>query len=687
MEYLFKSSVIIILFYGLYKILLQSDTFFESNRLFFLTGIICALIIPLITIPIYITIEPQNISSFIIEGSNSGELTSTENKLTFNWVQLLTIIYFLGVLIFSIKLCVQLFSLTSLLLRNKKQRSGKFIYVKVKDNISPFSFFNWIVFNPKQFKKEELDQIITHEKVHASQYHSIDMLLTQIASVIFWFNPFIWLYEKAIQQNLEFIADAETQKLTYCEKTYQQLLLKTSVPNYQMVFTNNFFNSLIKKRIVMLHKSKSRKRNQWKYIAIIPLLVLFLMSFSTENVYVNALNSNPRFTVSAETDSHNLKIIEKALSNENLKLKFTDLIRNEKGEIQRISINTKYKKDKRFIKRMTLNNNLKVEAIEPFNLSYNEKENKIDFSFSGKESTSLISSDKISFSGENSITTIKSPKSISSPTINFGDIEIAIITKEMTKSQLEDLKSQFKELGVTLKFNGIKRNDKNEIIAISISASSKKSKAKIEVDSDKPISQIIVKYDSDEETISVQNTSKDSNGMHFVNKDKKHTISTHGKGSNVFTFSNSDDNETHDIIIESNGKKSKIKRKTGSVHVISNYDEDDKIIELDNDDGNIIIRKSKDGKIIKKATVKSTWTDDDESTIILNNDSDNNVFISTKGDENPLIILDGKQITYDEFKALKPNTIKTRNIIKGDRAKEEYGEKGKNGVINITTKN
>lgn len=429
----------------------------------------------------------------------------------------------------------------------------------------------------------------------------------------------------------------------------------------------------------MLHKSKSRKRNQWKYITIIPLLGLFLMSFSTENVYINALDTNPTFTISADSNNSHLKTIENALSNENLKLKFTDLVRNKKGEIQRISINTKYENDRHFFKRMTLNNNLKVEKIEAFNLILNKIDNKIDFSFIDKEDYSNILSDKISFSDDFSISNFKSSKSISSPILNLGDIEIAIITKEMTKSQLEDLKSQFKELGVTLKFNGIKRNDKNEITAISISASSKKSKAKIEVDSDMPISQIIVKYNSDEETITVQNTSKDSNGMHFVSKDRKHTISTQGKGSNVFTFSNNDDNETHDIIIESNGKKRKVKSKSGAVHVISDYDEDA--------NENTIIRKSKDGKVIKKITVESTWTDDDESTIILNNDSDNNVFISTKGEENPLIILDDKQITYDEFKAIKPNTIKTINVIKGDRAKEEYGEKGKNGVINITTKN
>ncbi len=682
MEYLIKSTAVIILFYMIYKLLLQRDTFFENSRWFLILGILGAFVIPFIIIPIYITVEPQNTHNHITGNFIFNESTSNTIESSYNWSQLLTSIYFLGVVIFSIRLCIQFFSLTSLLYRHKKYRSGKFIFVEVNDNISPFSFFNWIVFNPEQFKKEELDQIITHEKVHASQYHSIDLLLIQITSVLLWFNPFIWFYEKAMQQNLEFIADSETQKLTYCRKSYQQLLLKTSVPNHQMAFANNFFNSLIKKRIVMLHKSKSRKRNQWKYLTIFPLLAFFLMSFNTKKVYIEADTKNERFTISAETTNKDLKSIENALSATNLKLKFTDLIRNEDGDIQRISINTKYEEDRRFIKRMTLNNDLKVEKIEPFNLSLNKKDNTIDFSFIGKDQTSHISDNKISFSGENSITTITSPKSILGSSLNLGDLDVAIISKSMSKSDLEEIKSNFKEKGVTINFSNIKRNSDNEITAISISASSKTSRAKLEVDSDKPIAHIVIKYDSEEETISLQNTSSDSSGMHFISSDTKHKITTHGKSSNVFTFSDSDDDE---IIIETNGKKRKIKTLGGSVHIIS--DDDEEVIDLDGDDEHTVITKSKDGKTIKKTVVKNTWVSDDDDTVItLGNNANKNVFISASGDKNPLIILDGKEITLEEFKDLDSDKIKTVNVVKGEKAKEEFGDKGKDGVIKITTK-
>ena len=98
----------------------------------------------------------------------------------------------------------------------------------------------------------------------------------------------VWLYKKDLKQNLEFIADKNAQANTNCKKSYQHLLLKTSVPNYQVALTNNFYNSSIKKRIVMLHKNRSHKRNQLKFLLVLPALVLFLMSFNTKEIYIQA---------------------------------------------------------------------------------------------------------------------------------------------------------------------------------------------------------------------------------------------------------------------------------------------------------------------------------------------------------------------------------------------------------------
>jgi TonB-dependent SusC/RagA subfamily outer membrane receptor len=51
-----------------------------------------------------------------------------------------------------------------------------------------------------------------------------------------------------------------------------------------------------------------------------------------------------------------------------------------------------------------------------------------------------------------------------------------------------------------------------------------------------------------------------------------------------------------------------------------------------------------------------------------------------------LYIMDGKEISEKEMKDLSPNMIQSINVLKGESAKALYGEKGKNGVIEIKTK-
>ena len=77
----------------------------------------------------------------------------------------------------------------------------------VSENIAPFSFFSYIVYNSSLYNSTELENILEHEKIHSEQNHTTDVLISRIFCIVFWFNPIVWLYKKAIMQNLEFIAD------------------------------------------------------------------------------------------------------------------------------------------------------------------------------------------------------------------------------------------------------------------------------------------------------------------------------------------------------------------------------------------------------------------------------------------------------------------------------------------------
>ncbi|MFH6769694.1 M56 family metallopeptidase [Gaetbulibacter aquiaggeris] len=572
MEYLLKASAVTIIFYVFYKIFLQRDTFFESNRWFLLIGLITSGFIPLVVIPIYMEQTPVSLDYFVF----TEDPVTTNNNSPFNLLSLLKTIYFLGMIIFALRFTLQLRSLIPLLIKSEAHQLGHLKLLKTDENISPFSFFNYIVYNPNPFNETELNQIITHEKVHVQQYHTIDVMLAQIACVVFWFNPFIWLYNKDLKQNLEFIADKTAINYTHCKKSYQYTLLKTSLPNHQLALTNNFYNSLIKKRIVMLHKSKSKKINLLKYALIIPALALFLMSFNTKEV-----------------------IIEKEIN----------------------PVKTEFQIAKK----------LKTNSIE------------------------------------------------------------VVITKDYSDSDFEKLKTKFKNEGLTLKIKGIKRNQQGEITAIKIDVSSKSSNANYSIDADEAINPIKISVDEDGKNISIGNAHlKKEHNMVFISEDgQKHEINNSDSDDHVFVISTDDGSEEH----------IKIKKfivKTGdSLHVKKIHkrmDGDEKVILITKDGDD-----KKNHKLIKIKTDGNdddlTWTmeEEDEEIVMIAKDDDavkkhKVVKIKTDG-KDPLYMVDGKEITREEMNNISPETIDKVEVLKGDSATEKYGDKGKNGVILITTKN
>ncbi|MDT0559271.1 M56 family metallopeptidase [Ichthyenterobacterium sp. W332] len=549
MDYLIKASAVLLIFFVCYKLFLQKDTFFKENRWFLLVGILVSLILPNIAIPVYVTYVPESLGQLIYETEfNSQPLEVVEPS--FSIYSILVWIYCIGLSIFTIKFLLEITSLSHLISTSEITKEGRYKFTKVKQPIAPFSFFNWIVLNPKQFLPKELNLIIKHEKVHVRQLHSVDLICAQLLCIVLWFNPFVWLYKNALNQNLEFIADNDTQQTTSCDTSYQELLLKTSIKGYNISITNNFYNSLIKKRIVMLHKNKSKHYSKLKLAAVLPLLAIFLMSFNTKKIFIEAENGDTLFTVSAETNDKNLKDIEKAFKNKTAKLKFTDLVRNDNGKIQRISINTKYPDDKRYIKRMTLNNNLKSETIQSFNLLHKEAEDIIDFNFKQDDVTSNISANKISFSGANSISTLKTPKTKSNPILSIGDTEVVIISKDASDNDLYTIKEQLKKEGITISFKGIKRNKKGEITAIKITAKSDNSEVKYSSKDDDAIEPITIKFGEDGIYIGNSKKSKHKEDYIFISgkgKSKNNTIS-------ISSNHEYDNNNSHEDIKISNYK-------------------------------------------------------------------------------------------------------------------------------------
>ncbi len=343
-NYFFKVSGVLILFYLLYQGLLKKETFFKGNRFFLLGGLVVSFIVPFFYITQYVEASVVPIQKvFPIAMINTASVM--DNGI--NWMQIGFWIYLTGVLVFSARFFIQLASLGKLISRGTTIKLKGFRQVETSREIAPFSFFKYIVYNPDMYTSQELEAIINHEKEHSSQWHSFDVILVHIISIILWINPFIWLYKKAIQQNLEFLADYSATRTLSSTKGYQKTLLKVSGNQYCTLLTNNFYNSLIKKRIVMLNTSKSKNRNLWKYTLMIPLLVGFIFVFNTKVVAQKKdevhVTSNELHRIKMSIDKHTteeeLKNLKTRVKNElGGSFKYSNVKRNGKGEITAIKI-------------------------------------------------------------------------------------------------------------------------------------------------------------------------------------------------------------------------------------------------------------------------------------------------------------------------------------------------------------
>ncbi|HEY1192962.1 M56 family metallopeptidase, partial [Flavobacterium sp.] len=235
-----------------------------------------------------------------------------------------------------------------------------FKFIDVNENIAPFSYFGYIVYNSSLYTSTELENILEHEKVHSDQNHTVDVLISRIFCILFWFNPIVWLYKKAILQNLEFIADSEASKKIADKKAYQYTLLKITTHETCVAITNHFYQSLIKKRIVMLNKNQSNKRNYWKYCAVVPALGAFILLFQIKTIAQEkkqnlaiiqkdtVKDGSEVIKITKNTTDQELKAISTKLKTDhNVDLEVSDVKRNSDKELTAIQIQTKSESGKK----------------------------------------------------------------------------------------------------------------------------------------------------------------------------------------------------------------------------------------------------------------------------------------------------------------------------------------------------
>jgi len=207
----------------------------------------------------------------------NGYYGPQESLKAINTISILSIIYISGAVFFCLRFLSSLAKIHFLYFRFPKAQFNGFQAIVLDNDQSPFTFFNILFISRNDFEGGKIDEMIIHEKAHRDDYHSFDIILLEIMTIIQWFNPFIWLFRRALKSEHEFIADSKVLLEGFDKVKYQKLLFEKSLGVTSFNLTNSFNYSLLKKRLKMMTINRSSSLIKVKYLLSMPLLLITIV--------------------------------------------------------------------------------------------------------------------------------------------------------------------------------------------------------------------------------------------------------------------------------------------------------------------------------------------------------------------------------------------------------------------------
>ena len=285
-EYLIKSGVALSVFYLFYWLLMRKSTHFGLNRLTLATSLIASLILPLLKIDLTPEVVAANIPVMSIDLKNVVQIVSKPEP-AWGIREIVLLIYFTGLAITLFRLIYQSMYIHVITRMSRTITKGKHTIVLVEKDITPFAYFSKIFIPASKVEESSFESILAHEKSHLKQYHFLDLFLIEMVTIIQWFNPIVWLYERSLKEVHEYMADDEVLKQGVSKGNYQALLVNQALGGPVFTISHQFNQSLILKRIVMMTKMKSPQMAKIKVLLFIPLTAILLMAFSNPVPIVN----------------------------------------------------------------------------------------------------------------------------------------------------------------------------------------------------------------------------------------------------------------------------------------------------------------------------------------------------------------------------------------------------------------
>lgn len=280
--YLWEGSVCLALGTVFYKVFFEKLSFFGWNRVMLMMLLLSGALIPLLSFdlaPSVVVLPEILLPVFWVSGGVAPASLETSRNLS--WQEILFFTYVIGVIIASVRLIGGTLNLW-IQLKSASLQVFEGHQLMIHPRFEPASFFGYILLPSFDPSDSEHRLILLHESVHCNQKHTWDLVLIQLLKVVFWFNPFIFLFERLVREVHEFQADHFVTRF-HSELTYSKLLLRlvTKTNTHQLVHSFNQFQT--KKRIIMMTQTNTKPIQKARFILALPLLALFIAVFSCES--------------------------------------------------------------------------------------------------------------------------------------------------------------------------------------------------------------------------------------------------------------------------------------------------------------------------------------------------------------------------------------------------------------------
>lgn len=278
MIYSLKVGVCLAVFYLFFKLLLSRETFHRFNRIVVLGAMVLSFVLPLCVITVYreMPVLPE------LPAEEGVVATTVAEPLPepFPWELLAGAAFLVGAAATLLWTLCSLVGVLRLIRSGRRERlEDKAVLVRTEQAVMPFSWGRYIVMSEKDLA-ENGDAILLHERAHLRLRHSFDLIVTDVAGCLQWFNPAMWLLRRELRAIHEYEADEAVLDSGVDARSYQLLLIKKAAGGRWYSVANSFNHSKLKNRITMMLCKKSSRWAGAKVLLLLPLMGVALGAFA-----------------------------------------------------------------------------------------------------------------------------------------------------------------------------------------------------------------------------------------------------------------------------------------------------------------------------------------------------------------------------------------------------------------------